>query len=464
MLRLLAVAAALITTHADETVTLKRDAPADEPEMQASMNSLGGAFMPAVGEDYENEAAKEAERVRLSQAAEQAEARARAEHAARLEEAQRQYAAQQQAAQTAALERAKAEALQQAEAAAAAEAAAVQEDASPETETHTPMHAEAAELAQAYAAAAETLSGISGEEEEEEADAAAEADEAPEAANLGASPDLDAGEAAPEEQATPEEQAAAAEALRAENARRLREAVMKQQQQLREAELARRAEQQATYAAAQATLAEAQQAQQGVTTDALREHTMPIRQEPRSPLESDLRPADADQLKEIYQRDQKLAEMRQRAQVDPSTELRRAQAWAELPARERRSCAAEVSRITKNYKRGHYAVLGLRRSASQMEIRQRYRQKALLVHPEKNPSPDARLAFEQLREAGETLADDRLRDAYDRKLQRQQEVQVDQFRREVLAFAETSAEYLQARLREFPRVLYGAAAVSFLLV
>ena len=44
------------------------------------------------------------------------------------------------------------------------------------------------------------------------------------------------------------------------------------------------------------------------------------------------------------------------------------------------------------------------------------------------------------------------------------EVQVDQFRREVLAFAETSAEYLQARLREFPRVLYGAAAVSFLLV
>ena len=113
MLRLLVAAAALITTHADETVTLKRDAPpADEPEVQASMNSLGGAFMPAVGEDYENEAAKEAERVRLSQAAEQAEARARAEHAARLEEAQRQYAAQQQAAQTAALERAKAEALQ----------------------------------------------------------------------------------------------------------------------------------------------------------------------------------------------------------------------------------------------------------------------------------------------------------------------------------------------------------------
>ena len=447
------VAAALCIANADETVTLKRDAPADEPEVQASMNSLGGAFMPAVGEDYENEAAKEAERVRLSQAAEQAEARARAEHAQRLEEAQSAYAAQQQAAQTAALERAKAEALAQAEAQAAAkaeaDAAAAQEDASPETETHTPMHAEAAELAQAYAAAAETLSGISGEEEEEE-----------EAAD--AAPEDDADEEEASDEATPEEQAAAAEALRAENARRLREAVAQQQRQLREAELARRAEQQAAYAAAQATLAEAQQA--GVNTDTLRENTMPIRQEPRSPLESDLRPADADQLKEIYQRDQKLAEMRQRAQVDPSTELRRAQAWAELPARERRSCAAEVSRITKNYKRGHYAVLGLRRSASQMEIRQRYRQKALLVHPEKNPSPDARLAFEQLREAGETLADDRLRDAYDRKLQRQQEEKLDHFRGEVLAFAETSAEYLQARLREFPRVLYGAAAVSFLLV
>ena len=92
MLRLLAVAAALITTHADETVTLKRDAPADEPEVQASMNSLGGAFMPAVGEDYENEAAKEAERVRLSQAAEQAE-RDRAEAVRQAEERERQRAA-----------------------------------------------------------------------------------------------------------------------------------------------------------------------------------------------------------------------------------------------------------------------------------------------------------------------------------------------------------------------------------
>ena len=63
-LRLLVAAAALCTViSADETVTLKRDAPAEdaEPEVQASMNSLGGAFMPAVGEDYENEAAKEAE-------------------------------------------------------------------------------------------------------------------------------------------------------------------------------------------------------------------------------------------------------------------------------------------------------------------------------------------------------------------------------------------------------------------
>jgi hypothetical protein len=182
-------------------------------------------------------------------------------------------------------------------------------------------------------------------------------------------------------------------------------------------------------------------------------------------------PSNAERLKEVLKRGQedsenvqRLAEMRKRAAVDPSTELRRAQAWANLPARERRSCAAEVSRITKNYKRGHYAVLGLRRSASQLEIRQGYRQKALLVHPDKNPSPDARLAFEQLREAGETLADDQLRDAYDRKLQRQQEVRVDAVRREVLAFAETGAEYFVARLKDMPRVLYGAAAVSFLLV
>lgn len=477
MLRLLLVAAlGAQTARADETVRLTRDAPADgEPGVQASMNSLGGAFMPAVGEDHANEAAKEAERVRLARAADQAEARARAEQAA----AQAQYAARQRAAQTAALERAKAAAVAQAEAAAAeagavsegAEAAAadtatVSEDASPATDAPELPAAfvedatEAAELAEAYVAAAAGLS----------------------------------------EEATEEEEADEAEAavLREMNAQRLQEAVLQQRAQLEEkrdaetadrAERAVAAEERAAYeqarAAAAAAAAPPRERFETVTTDALHQHTDPIKQPPRSPLPPPTgpqsrfftdgatieTPSNAERLKEVLKRGQedsenvqRLAEMRKRAAVDPSTELRRAQAWANLPARERRSCAAEVSRITKNYKRGHYAVLGLRRSASQLEIRQGYRQKALLVHPDKNPSPDARLAFEQLREAGETLADDQLRDAYDRKLSRQQEVRVDAVRREVLAFAETGAEYFAARLKDMPRVLYGAAAVSFLLV
>ncbi|KAJ1453424.1 DnaJ domain-containing protein, partial [Pelagophyceae sp. CCMP2097] len=62
----------------------------------------------------------------------------------------------------------------------------------------------------------------------------------------------------------------------------------------------------------------------------------------------------------------------------------------------------------------HYAVLGLRRSAPLSSIRQRYRQRALLTHPDKNPASDAPAAFEMLREAHETLADAAKRKAYDR--------------------------------------------------
>ena len=113
---------------------------------------------------------------------------------------------------------------------------------------------------------------------------------------------------------------------------------------------------------------------------------------------------------------------------------------------------------------GHYAVLGLRRSASGTAVRQKYRRRALLVHPDKNPSPDAQRAFDALREAHETLSDDARRRDYDRKLKRIADVRRARFKREVGAIAETAAEYVAYRSREAPRLLYGAAALAFALV
>ena len=58
-------------------------------------------------------------------------------------------------------------------------------------------------------------------------------------------------------------------------------------------------------------------------------------------------------------------------------------------------------------------------------------------------SPEAPAAFAVLREAGETLADERLRADYDRRERRRREVRRATLAREIRAAAETAAEYVQ---------------------
>lgn len=55
----------------------------------------------------------------------------------------------------------------------------------------------------------------------------------------------------------------------------------------------------------------------------------------------------------------------------------------------------------------YYAVLGLPSTASKEEVRRKYRQLALLWHPDKNPSPGAAAKFVQLTEAYDILMGER---------------------------------------------------------
>jgi curved DNA-binding protein CbpA len=66
----------------------------------------------------------------------------------------------------------------------------------------------------------------------------------------------------------------------------------------------------------------------------------------------------------------------------------------------------------------HYAALGLSSDATLADIKKAYRQKASLLHPDKNPAANAAQLFRQAQEAYEVLSDAQQRQAYDENRRR----------------------------------------------
>lgn len=67
-------------------------------------------------------------------------------------------------------------------------------------------------------------------------------------------------------------------------------------------------------------------------------------------------------------------------------------------------------RMGKDY----YGVLGIKRDASEDEIKKAYRKQALKYHPDKNKSPGAEDKFKEIAEAYDVLSDPKKKDVYDR--------------------------------------------------
>jgi len=65
-------------------------------------------------------------------------------------------------------------------------------------------------------------------------------------------------------------------------------------------------------------------------------------------------------------------------------------------------------------KRDYYDILGLSRSATDLEIKRAFRAQARQYHPDVNKSPDAEMRFKEINEAYEVLSDPQKRAAYDR--------------------------------------------------
>src|SRR5207248_5464864 len=75
----------------------------------------------------------------------------------------------------------------------------------------------------------------------------------------------------------------------------------------------------------------------------------------------------------------------------------------------------EGSILTTNAKRDYYDVLGVGRTATELELKSAYRKLALQFHPDRNPNnPDAEEKFKEVSEAYAILADTDKRAVYDR--------------------------------------------------
>lgn len=68
--------------------------------------------------------------------------------------------------------------------------------------------------------------------------------------------------------------------------------------------------------------------------------------------------------------------------------------------------------------RDPYDILGVAASATPADIKQAFRRKAALYHPDRNPAPDAAARFREVQQAYELLSDDDRRRAHDQKRRR----------------------------------------------
>ena len=111
-----------------------------------------------------------------------------------------------------------------------------------------------------------------------------------------------------------------------------------------------------------------------------------------------------------------------------------------------RTIARPVERtlsIYENYKTNLYDVLGLPRDCDDIDVKQAYRSLALEIHPDKNPHPKAKAAFDAIQDAFKTLATPLARSEYDRDFSRKNRLTYKRLRKRVLAFFHNQFSILQ---------------------
>ncbi|KAK0715717.1 hypothetical protein B0H67DRAFT_488610 [Lasiosphaeris hirsuta] len=100
------------------------------------------------------------------------------------------------------------------------------------------------------------------------------------------------------------------------------------------------------------------------------------------------------------------------AKDDPPADTRDALEVLESEAKEWDK-DAEIDRILKAFRLDAYAVLGLKPGVPESDIKNTYRKKSLLIHPDKTKNPLAPDAFDRLKKAQTELMDEKHRTTLD---------------------------------------------------
>jgi DnaJ-class molecular chaperone len=76
--------------------------------------------------------------------------------------------------------------------------------------------------------------------------------------------------------------------------------------------------------------------------------------------------------------------------------------------------SALISVNFQNLKYNLYEILGVDKNSSEKKIKKNYLKLAKELHPDKNPLPDAKEKFEQVKSCYDVLMDEQQRDLYNR--------------------------------------------------